>query len=161
MPAKAEIVMEDDTFAPRKKTKSRNKRAHSVPIKEINKLNKMMSLYIKGLGAEDIAKALGLSKAVVTKRLEPFHKLLGELHPSNVEESLELYAKKRKMLFEAAELRTLQSLMCPEKHAKATLNQAAYAFQQIFNARRLEDNKSTHNINGLFGVVDSDKYKQG
>ena len=40
----------------------------------------------------------------------------------------------------------VQAMMDPESIAKASLNNRAYAFTQVHNARRLEEGKSTSNV---------------
>lgn len=52
---------------------------------------------------------------------------------------------KRKLL-SSAELKILEKLMDDETIKAATLNNAAYAFQNLFNANRLVSGKSTANI---------------
>lgn len=66
----------------------------------------------------------------------------------------------------AAEEQLIASLLDPDKIAKASLNNVAYAFQQIHTARRLEEGKSTENKSIISAMLDgahnrlfaSDKY---
>lgn len=48
----------------------------------------------------------------------------------------------------------IASLADPEKLAKASLNNVAYAFQQVHTARRLEEGKSTENKSIITAMLD-------
>jgi len=61
-------------------------------------------------------------------------------------EIIEQYQNSRANLLTSAELQMVQAMMDPESIAKASLNNRAYAFTQVHNARRLEEGKSTSNV---------------
>lgn len=56
------------------------------------------------------------------------------------------YEGKRLQILNAAEMLILKEIFDRRKLQKASLNNLAYAFSQIHNARRLEEGKSTANI---------------
>lgn len=61
-------------------------------------------------------------------------------------EAVDAYRSVKADLLDAAEMELMASLMQPEKMEKASLNNVAYAFQQIHNAGRLERGESTSNL---------------
>ncbi len=59
---------------------------------------------------------------------------------------MEVYKKNKPTILNAAEMKVLGYLLDDEKLQKANLNNAAYTFTQLTQARRLEEGKSTVNI---------------
>lgn len=98
------------------------------------------------LSYQEIADQLGEPKSSVYKALA---QLVALTHDH---ERMEQYEEIRPALLSAAEERLLASLVDEEAIAKATLNNRAYAFQQLHSARRLERNLTTANV-GLFGKL--------
>ncbi|MBZ0241980.1 MAG: hypothetical protein K8F24_02080 [Bacteroidales bacterium] len=88
----------------------------------------------------EIARHFGVAKSYVHGVLQKFTNLIRE------PEELEFYEKYKTKLLSSAELKILEKLMDDETIKGATLNNAAYAFQNLFNANRLERGKSTANI---------------
>ncbi|GJQ48606.1 helix-turn-helix domain-containing protein [uncultured Candidatus Kuenenia sp.] len=93
-----------------------------------------------GMSYGEIARHFGVSKSYVHGILQRFTNLIRE------PEELEFYEKYKTKLLSSAELKILEKLMDDETIKGATLNNAAYAFQNLFNANRLERGKSTANI---------------
>jgi len=67
---------------------------------------------------------------------------------------LETYNDARASLLSVVEERLIGSLVNEEKIEKASLNNVAFAFTQVFNARRLEQGQSTGNISVLAQIID-------
>lgn len=103
---------------------------------------------VNRLSFGEIAKATGLSKSSVWDALQRLEKVLPD--PDQVE----AYREIRPMLFTAIEEKLMASLADDATIAKASLNNRAYAFQQIHTARRLEEGKSTENMAMLSKLID-------
>ena len=130
------------------KTSDENKKAQL--------LSKMLKLYLKGVPINVIAVCVNIPPSTVRLRLRPFRELLKN------EDKIATYVDFKVLLFNAVELKLLQSLMSEEKLSKAQLNHLAYAFDKIVHARRLEEDKSTQNLSnhGIREVVDGSKYSE-
>lgn len=113
---------------------------HSPKAIEQRKLAQMLSLAAKNVPAAQIARCIDMNERTVQHRLKKFDKLFKEL--KNVKD----YENVRADLLSATELKMLKSLMSEDKIAKASLNNVAYAFQQVFNANRLTRGQSTANV---------------
>jgi hypothetical protein len=99
------------------------------------------------LSYQEIADQLGEPKSSV-------YKALGQLVAlTHDQERMEQYEEIRPALLSAAEERLIASLVDEEAIEKATLNNRAYAFQQLHTARRLEQGKSTGNISILGKLI--------
>jgi hypothetical protein len=96
------------------------------------------------LSYQEIADQLGEPKSSVYKALA---QLVALTHDH---ERMQQYEEIRPALLSSAEERLLASLVDEDTIEKASLNNRAYAFQQLHNARRLEAGKSNLNI-GLLG----------
>ncbi len=104
------------------------------------KVAKVLDLKARGLSVAEISGAVALSDTRVKDILRQFKPIFTEL------ENNEAYQNVRRDLLSATELLLLKSLNDPEKVQKSTLNGTAYAFKQVFDARRLESNLSTSNV---------------
>lgn len=104
-------------------------------------LNKALILRAKGISYNNIAPLVGVSNgSVVRKGIENF---LQSIPSDDILERLE----KLKIPILKSTLGNLVScLNDPDKIKSASLNNAAYAFTQVYNALRLEQGKSTSNI---------------
>jgi predicted DNA-binding protein YlxM (UPF0122 family) len=114
-----------------------------LPVRENKKVNmgKAIKLRFKnGLSYQAIADYLNCSKSAVHKALKPLEKLIR--NPNEIES----FKLQRTNILTGVEMKLIESLVDEEKHKKASLNKAAYAFQQIHNARRLEEGLSTTNL---------------
>ncbi len=104
-------------------------------------LKKVLSLKIeKGMTNVEIAAIVGYSKQYISKILSKFEPMLQ--HP----EILHTYDGNRTHVLNSIELSLLDDLVDEDRRKKATLNNTAYAFSQIQNARRLESGQTTENV---------------
>ena len=92
---------------------------------------------------QQIADATGQPKSSIHRSLTELCDLIAD------PERLKHYEEVRPQLFGAVEERLMASLVDGEKIEKASLNNVAYAFKQIHEARRLETGQSTNNISVL------------
>ena len=106
-------------------------------MRELREMKKIVTMHSKNIPAADIAKVIGKSPQTVSRAIQKFGEYFDCL------KDIEEYRANKSDLFDAAELRILKSLMDGDKISKATLNQAAYAFQQLHNAGRLERGQAT------------------
>lgn len=104
-----------------------------------SKLGKFLELKVKGISNKDIAKSLNVSTQAINNTMHFFRPFLKVL------ENVEYYKTARGEVLSGVEFQLLHELLNPDKLAKATTNQLAYAFTAIHNARRLEEGKSTSN----------------
>ncbi len=81
-----------------------------------------------------------MCKSAVFQALKRFLSILVE------PDELEAYKQYKISLLSSAELRLLERLVNDEVVEKASLNNVAYAFRQVFDSGRLEQGKSTENI---------------
>ena len=98
------------------------------------------------LSYQEIADQLGEPKSSVYKSL------CGLVALTHDHERMEQYEEIRPALLSAAEERLIASMVDEECIEKASLNNRAYAFQQLHSARRLERNLTTANV-GLLGKL--------
>lgn len=109
-----------------------------------------LELALKGLPYQDIADKFGVHVTSVKRALSTYQHLLNDLQPG----ALEAYRAKRTDLFTIVEREMMCSLLDPSAMAKASLNNRAYAFQQVHTARRLEEGKSTENRSIITAMLD-------
>jgi transcriptional regulator with XRE-family HTH domain len=136
--------MSDEVIVPEvigKKKRGRPKgQKDSKPAQVRKKVSKVLDLKARGLSIAEIAGASGLSLTRTKDILREFRPVFNSL------DHLEQYQNVRRDLLSATELELLKSLNDKEKISKSTLNGAAYAFKQVFDARRIESGLSTQNI---------------
>lgn len=109
-----------------------------------------LELALQGWRYSDIATRFKVSESSIKNALAKYqHVLTGLQHGE-----LESYRKNRTELFTLTERELMGSLLDPDKIAKASLNNVAYAFQQIHTARRLEEGKSTENKSIITAMLD-------
>ena len=92
---------------------------------------------VNNLSYQEIADRYGACKSAVYQALKRFLSILVEPN------ELEGYKQNKIALLSSAELRLLERLVNDEVVEKASLNNIAYAFQQIFNSGRLEKGEAT------------------
>ena len=109
---------------------------------------------VNHLSYQEIADRYGVCKSAVYQALKRFLSILVEPN------ELEAYKQNKVSLLSSAELRLLERLVNDEVVEKASLNNIAYAFQQIFNSGRLEKGESTENINTFALTADIVKVEQ-
>lgn len=129
------------------KSAAENPPAIDLKIDKVNLLEALQLRYVNKLTYQQIADKYGVSKQAIEQRLSAFREKFGD------SEELQLYNTNRPSLLTLAEKDLLTKMLDPSKLEKATINNLAYAFQQVFNARRLEEGKSTANLHGIYGLV--------
>jgi predicted DNA-binding protein YlxM (UPF0122 family) len=134
---------------PRKNVQQSDKCPATIDPKvdKVNLLEALQLRYINKLTYQQIADKFGVTKQAIEQRLSAFKDKFGE------SEEIQLYDTNRTGLLTLAEQGLLTRILDPSKLEKATINNLAYAFQQVFNARRLEEGKSTANLHGIYGLV--------
>jgi hypothetical protein len=60
---------------------------------------------------------------------------------------LRAYRDNRALIFDGIESELVSLALDRDKHKKATLGNVAYALDKVYNINRLEQNKSTQNLN--------------
>ena len=110
-----------------------------------------LELALTGWRYSEIAARYGVSESAVAQALGKYQHLLNGLQNGELAE----YKKARTELFTITERELMCSLTDPDKLAKASLNNVAYAFQQVHTARRLEEGKSTENKSIITSLLDS------
>jgi predicted DNA-binding protein YlxM (UPF0122 family) len=118
-----------------------------LKVDKVNLLEALQLRYINKLTYQQIADKYGVTKQAIEQRLSAFKDKFGD------SEEINLYTSNRGSLLTLAEKDLLTNMLDPSKLSKATINNLAYAFQQVFNARRLEQGKSTANLHGIYGLV--------
>lgn len=107
---------------------------------KINIAEALKMRIVNKMSFQQIANHFNVSKTAVFQSLKRFTDILVE------PQELENYQHYKSALLSSAELRLLQRLVTDDVVEKASLNNVAYAFRQIFDSNRLEQNKSTCNI---------------
>jgi DNA-binding CsgD family transcriptional regulator len=116
------------------------------PDKTPNKIDvgKALKLrLVKGLAYEEIAKQLGCAKSTAYKCI---HDILALVDNPKANRA---FAENQVNIMQGAERVLLGYMLDPENLKRASVNNLAYAFQQIHNARRLESGLSTENVDVL------------
>ena len=123
----------------------------TLPTPTHNKVDvaKALKLRIQGATLEDIGKLQGVTKQAVYQALTKFQPFIANLEAGQ----LTAYSENRAELFNAVEQHLSGLLLDTEKGAKASLNNVAYAFKQIHEARRLESGQSTANVSVLGKLI--------
>jgi len=94
----------------------------------------------KGLTYRELGRLFGVSAQAVHKALEPFRNLLEQ--PA----AAAAYRKQETQILDGVRMALVSHMLEPEKLAKASVNNLAFAYQQVFNASRLLRDQSTANI---------------
>lgn len=119
--------------------------------KKVDALRVLKLRLYSHLSYDQIAKQMGCCKATVGNILSRFKDIVEN------PETVDAYEKTRGKILSAVEWEFIGDLMDKEKRQKASLNNVAYAFQQIFNARRLTEGQSTENIGLVAAILDADR----
>jgi len=96
--------------------------------------------YKHKLPLRQIGKLTGIPYQTIHQALRPFDNII------NKPESLQIYNNSRAEVLSAIEMELLVALADKERIQKASLNNVAYAFNQVHSARRLEQGLSTDNL---------------
>ena len=110
---------------------------------------KALKLRLQGFTLDDIGKTFGVTRSAVHQTLQKFEPFLNLAEPG----LLQAYSDNRADLFNAVEAHLTASLLDKDAMAKASLNNRAYAFKQIHEARRLESGQSTANVSVLGKLI--------
>jgi hypothetical protein len=110
---------------------------------------KALKMRVQGATLPDIAAIQGVSPQAIDQALKKFEPFIKGLEPGQ----LAAYSEERANLFNAVEMHLTASLLDADTMAKASLNNRAYAFKQIHEARRLESGQSTANLSVLGKIV--------
>lgn len=118
----------------------------SAPTRRRSKLDplKVYQLRVNNrLSYNQIADQLDCSKSSVIECLQRFSQTIHSPDDKSAYEAIRVQA------MTTVEEKLMASLTDPDKIAKASLNNVAYAFQQIHTARRLEEGKATEQVSVL------------
>jgi hypothetical protein len=108
----------------------------------------------KNMTYAEIGLVFDCSPQAIEQALASFKSFLTCADPA----SLKAYQEHKPSLLNAVEQRLLRSLIDEGKIEKASLNNVAYAYQQVANQNRLESGKSTSNVGVLAKlVIDSEE----
>lgn len=118
---------------------------------------KALKLRLQGNTLSEIGAVFGVSESAVSQALRKFEGILKNVEPG----TLTAFSEHRSQLLNAIELELMRSLLQPEALEKASLNNRAYAFQQVHQARRLEEGKSTENLGVLGKIIVSSEDELG
>jgi predicted DNA-binding protein (UPF0251 family) len=135
---------------PSKKDVQRLDKNQATIDKDVDKINLVEALqlrFVNKLTYKQIGEKYGVSAQAVEQRISRFKEKFGD------SEEIQQYTSNRDGILTVVEREILSRIVDPSKLEKATINNLAYAFQQVFNARRLEEGKSTANLHGIYGLV--------
>ena len=135
---------------PSKKDVQRLDKNPATIDKDVDKINLVEALqlrFVNKLTYKQIGEKYGVSAQAVEQRISRFKEKFGD------SEEIQQYTSNRDGILTVVEREILARIVDPSKLEKATINNLAYAFQQVFNARRLEEGKSTANLHGIYGLV--------
>ena len=115
-------------------------------------LSEAMKLRLKhGLSFGQLAVYYGIPKPTIHSKLRSLIRVLGDADLNR------LYAEQRAEVLNGTERLLISHLIDADKLKSATLNNVAYAFQQVHTARRLEEDLSTANVSSKMQVRDLTK----
>ena len=115
-------------------------------------IRKALRLRLKNhLSYREIAQQLGCSKDVVHTGLKPFMNVLNDTL------AIEAFEESEAKLLSGAKMQMFTYMTDNEVLKKASLNNLAYAYKEVDQVKRLEENRSTANINvqGVLSKIDS------
>ena len=114
------------------KIDKRTKNGKKLDLSEVIKLKD-----VNNLSYNQIGKQLGYSGPYIHKAYNKFKDLVQDTDTSNN------FSDNRVRILSSIEMNMLQDMVDKDKRTKASLNNVAYAFNQIHTARRLEEGKGT------------------
>ena len=134
---------------PRKNVQQLDKNPPAIDdtVDKINLVEALQLRFVNKLTYKQIGEKYGVSAQAVEQRISRFKEKFGD------SEEIQQYSSNRDGILTVVEREILSRIVDPSKLEKATINNLAYAFQQVFNARRLEEGKSTANLHGIYGLV--------
>lgn len=116
-----------------------NKRPNTTP----NRIDLAEALRLRlhrGLTYQEIADKLGCAKSTVYTSVNNVLKLVDDPQANQA------FSQNQVSILQGTERVLIGNLLDPEKLKKASVNNLAYAFAQIHNARRLEADMSTEQV---------------
>ena len=134
---------------PRKNVQQLDKNTPAIDdtVDKINLVEALQLRFVNKLTYKQIGEKYGVSAQAVEQRISRFKEKFGD------SEEIQQHTSNRDGILTVVEREILSRIVDPSKLEKATINNLAYAFQQVFNARRLEEGKSTANLHGIYGLV--------
>lgn len=118
---------------------------------------KALKLRLNGNTCEEIGAIFGVTRQAVSQALTNFEPFINNIRGGD----LTAFSEQKANLLNVAQMRLLRSLLDEDAIQKATLNNRAYAFQQLHHATRLEEDKSTGNVSVLGHLILSAEDKLG
>lgn len=129
-----------DAPKPREKPTGRPKGSkHSEKTIHRKKVSRIVELHLKNVSNRDIASTEQISHQTVQNVLNDFKPFFKEIP------NLDKFKTVKADILDAALLMLLKSMMDQDKIEKASVNNLAYAAQQVFSMSRLERGQSTSN----------------
>ena len=125
-----------------------NKAIHPKGNKPITfNLTEAINLRLKhNLSYQQLADYYGEKKSTIHKRLRKFASILDK------PEALDTFQDIRKDILSAAEIKLLEKIVDDKAIKEASLNNAAYAYNTVFQANRLERGQATQITDNLDSV---------
>ena len=103
-------------------------------------IERILTLRAKGVTIKEIAGAMDRHKRTIENTLNQYKNLF------QVMENLDYYLNVRSRILNASELMAVKSVTDELKRDRAHLGHRVSAFKELYNARRLEEDKSTQNV---------------
>ena len=122
---------------------SKQATANSKQLTQTGKIDFKLAFklrYVNGLTFEQIAKQLSVTRSAVHQILQPVQDLIKNPKMFGV------YHNNEAQVLKLVESEILTDLLDEDKRKSASLNNVAYAFGQLHQARRLESGASTSNV---------------
>lgn len=107
-----------------------------------------IKLRSEGRTYQEIADKFGVTRQAIHQKLQHIASYLSP-------EAMQAYEHSKGRALSVAEQVLLESIIDKAKLEKASLNNIAYAFQQVYSANRLEQGKATENIGVAMLLQDS------
>ena len=123
-----------------KKSLQKTKTKATALAPRIDRSKALELRFKKGLSFKEIGNYFGVSEQAVHQSLKAFKNLLSD------DADIKALRVSKTELLDVAELTLLNDLVEPERRKAASLNNVAYALQNVNNMNRLEKGQSTANI---------------
>ena len=117
------------------------------PVKSLTKklsTKELLKLNIKGMTQTQLAALTGTTRQNISLRLSNY---ISKLELLEDPEKMRHFVDNKSKILTAVEGEILDYLVNPDQLKKASVNNLAYALQNIHNINRLEQGKATQNIN--------------
>lgn len=96
-----------------------------------------LKMYLVGRKIAEIARFFGVVPSTISESLSEFIKILPN------PEDIRAYRESKSQILDGVELELIRKMSDKATIKAASLNNAAYAYQQVYNSNRLECGKST------------------